>query len=304
MDGNLAHAEIKHTGRNFNYSFKYLDIGADFDRRLAFLPRRDIRQITQKSSYLWDMPESPYFYQAGGALNGIVTKDHHNMVQDWSVESALLLKTNFSTEINIVNLNSYEVYAGRGFQKNGNGFSVLSEYLDWMTVSLIAGSDDLINYSPAAGQNSAISNARDVSLTLGIKPHSQLRIDQTVLFNNLRTKTAIGSEPHGSTIYRDLVFRTKLAYQHNRYLGVRLVLDYHNLQSNPLLSSLKSGKQLNQDLQVSYVIGPGTTVYAGYANRQENIALIGNPQRVLNTDKLDLITGRSVFVKLNYLFQL
>nr|WP_315472461.1 DUF5916 domain-containing protein [uncultured Undibacterium sp.] len=303
-DANLGHAEIKHTGRNLNYSFKYVDIGADFDRRLAFLPRTDVRQITQKASYLWDQGASPYFHQVGGAFNAIVTKDHDNKVQDWNAESALILKTKFSTDINIVNLNSYEYYAGKGFQKNGNGISVLSEYFDWMSVNLIAGSDDLINYSPAAGQEPTISTARDVSLTLGIKPLSQLRIDQTVLFNNLRSRSVMANEPHGSTIYRDLVFRTKFAYQVNRFLGLRLVLDYHNLQANPLLSSLKSGKQLNQDLQLSYIVGPGTTLYAGYANRQENIALIGNPQRVIHTDKLDLMTGRSVFMKLNYLFQL
>lgn len=304
LNDNLGFFEVKHTGRNFLFTSQYLDIGEKFDRKLAYLPRNDIRQFSQQIRYIWDFSEPLVFNQAGPQLKAVVARDHQNVVQDWSLETALILRTKFATDITLVNLNSYELYEGKGFQKYGNGIGIVSERLDWLSINFVTGTDKLINYVPAKGQDPSLNKARDFSLTLGFKPHSQLRIDETLLYNDLRSMQAIATQAAGSSIYRDLVFRTKIAYQHNRFLGVRLVLDYHNLQTNPLLSGIKSGKQLNKDLQLSYVVGPGTTVYAGYADRQENLALVSNPQRVVQTDKLDLLTGRSVFVKLNYLFQL
>jgi hypothetical protein len=70
------------------------------------------------------------------------------------------------------------------------------------------------------------------------------------------------------------------------------------------LSSLESGKQLNTDLQLSYLLSPGTSLIAGYGNRQENLALIGNPAYLQRTADLSLRTGRRAFIKLNYLYQL
>jgi hypothetical protein len=70
------------------------------------------------------------------------------------------------------------------------------------------------------------------------------------------------------------------------------------------LSSLEGGKKLNTSFQIRYVLNPGTTFYVGYADRQQNLRLIGNPQYLKMTDDLDLHTGRKVYMKFNYLFQL
>ena len=104
-------------------------------------------------------------------------------------------------------------------------------------------------------------------------------------------------------MYRNLLLRSKLSYQFDRFWSVRLILDYHSLASNAQLTSLKPGKQLDTDLRLSYLLSPGTTLYAGYASRHENLALIGNPQQLKSTPDLDLQTGRQVFIKLSYLFQ-
>lgn len=304
QNANLTYAELKHAGRNFNYSGKYLDIGANFDTVLAFLPRTDIRQTEHEVRYMWDMPETTFLQHISPELRGVVTRDHRNVVQDWRIASELGVRTRNSINMNFVNVNSYEYYAGKGFQKHGVEVVLGSQLLKWLNLIFIAGTDTAINYTPAAGQDASLNNSRNVTLILGFKPHSQFRLDETLLYNQLSSKDAMYGQTPDSLIYRDLLFRSKLSYQHNRFLGLRMVIDYHQLQTNPLLTGIKAGKQLNKDLQLSYVLSPGTTLYAGYADRQENLALIGNPLRAVNTDKLDLMTGRSVFVKLNYLFQL
>jgi hypothetical protein len=52
------------------------------------------------------------------------------------------------------------------------------------------------------------------------------------------------------------------------------------------------------------LLSPGTSIVAGYGNRQENLALTGNPLHLQRTEDLQLRTGRRVFIKLNYLYQL
>jgi hypothetical protein len=100
-----------------------------------------------------------------------------------------------------------------------------------------------------------------------------------------------------------VLFRTKLIYQYDRFWGVRVIADYHTLKANSQLSAIKPGKQLNTDVQVSYVLSPGTTLYTGYGSRQENLSLTGNPAHIEVSRDLDLVTGRQIFVKLSYLFQ-
>ncbi|MBY0573648.1 MAG: carbohydrate binding family 9 domain-containing protein [Undibacterium sp.] len=304
MSGNLGYLELKHTGRNFNYTAKYLDIGSNFDSTLAFLPRTDIRQISQTTRYVWDIEDSKWFLMAGPQFKGEVTKDHQNKVQDWTAESMLVVNTTYSTDFVFVGQNTYELFDGKQYQKFGYGYKIASDLLPWLSFTIVQGGDELINYAPAKNQVSSLNDAKDLSITLNFKPHSQLKIDETLLVNHLHSRGAMYGQPSNSLIYKDTVFRSKISYQHNRFLGARLIFDYHKLQANPFLSALKPGKRLNTDLQLSYVLDPGTTFYAGYADVKENVALIGNPKILRDTENLNLKTGRNIFVKMNYLFQM
>ncbi len=302
--GQLGFAEVKRTARNFSYLGQYLDVANDFQSKLAFLPRRDVRQHTQMLRYMWDVKESSWVQMAGPELKMILTQDHANVVQDKSLELGFSVSTLFSSDMFIETVHGSERYDQQEFRKKSLAAGFFSDQLKWLNFGLMGGVEESINYTPASGQRAGLGKGKNMILHLGLKPHSQLRLDGIFLLSELNSQTANDGIAPGTRIYRDLLFRSKLAYQHNRYLGARLIFDYHHLDVNPLLSGLKSGKRLNRDFQLSYVLEPGTTVYAGYADVQENLAWVGSPRVLRDTENLNLKTGRTIFVKMNYLFRL
>jgi len=100
------------------------------------------------------------------------------------------------------------------------------------------------------------------------------------------------------------IARWKLNYQFSRPLSLRWILDYAAVLPDVTLVSLEREKRLQGDLLFTYLLNPGTAVYAGYTDRRENLAIdSGQISTVRRTDSV-LSTGRQFFVKLSYLFRL
>lgn len=300
LSGHLGYFEAKHQGKHLEYLAKYSDISSAFASNLAFLPRTDVKQLEQESMYLWHLDDAEDLQRLGFIGNSTVSRDQSNQLQDWSLDVGVVAEGSRDSWLEVFSRHGYEKYAGQEYRKQGWLVSVGSSWLSWLSAMAEFGAMDSINYTPAAGVSSLLGQGRSMDLTLTFMPHPQWRIEEKLLWNDLSTTGVAGN----ATAYRNLMWRTKLSYQHNRFLGVRLIADYHQLASNPRLSSLESGKQLNTDLQVSYLLSPGTSLIAGYGNRQENLALIGNPAHLQRTQDLSLRTGRRAFIKLNYLYQL
>jgi len=300
LSGHLGYIEAKHQGKHLEYLAKYSDISSAFASNLAFLPRTDVKQLEQESMYLWHLDDAEDLQRLGFIGNSTVSRDQSNQLQDWSLDVGVVAEGSRDSWLEVFSRHGYEKYAGQEYRKQGWLVSVGSSWLSWLSAMAEFGAMDSINYTPAAGVSSLLGQGRSMDLTLTFMPHPQWRIEEKLLWNDLSVTGVAGN----ATAYRNLMWRTKLSYQHNRFLGLRLIADYHQLASNPRLSSLESGKQLNTDLQVNYLLSPGTSLIAGYGNRQENLALIGNPEHLQRTQDLSLRTGRRAFIKLNYLYQL
>jgi hypothetical protein len=299
--GALKYVELAHKGRSLNYSGKLLDISAAFDTALAFLPRTDVRQFAQTAGYVWNLDDHAWLANIGPQLSTVVTRDHQGRTQDWSADAAVvaLQLNNSSWELHAKT--GHELFNGVDFSKQGVAAAVFSDSIAWLAFEGNAELTEAINYGPAKGAQAQLGNARSISGKLTLKPHHQWRIQESFFWSDLQAKATPAQA--SAAIYRNLLARTKFSYQHNRFLGARLIFDYNLLSTNAQLSGLKPGKQLNTDFQLSYVLNPGTTLYAGVSDRQENLALIGNPGYLRSTDKLDLHTGRGAFVKMSYLFR-
>lgn len=304
LQGNLAYVELKRVDKNLNYSGKFLNISPDFDTTLGFIPRTDLRQTTQTAAYLWDVEEHPWLQSHGPQMTAIISKDHQNILQDWSTDSSYIVNGISNTVLEAHLLNGFERYDTGEFNKKGYLLAASSYWLDALNFELKAGQNEVVNYQPAYGLAAQLGSARSISAIVTAKPTPHLQVEQTLLWNDLRLQKNAGGLPQGAMIYRDLLSRTRFSYQYNRFWGLRLVLDYDFLKVNPHLTRLDGGKRLNSDLQISYVANPGTTFYAGFTDQQENLQLLGNPRYLQITDNLEMHTGRQFFVKLNYLFQL
>jgi hypothetical protein len=302
QNGMLKYLGLQRKGRSFSYAGTLLDISSNFDTSLAFLPRTDVRQLRQEGKYLWNFSDHAWIQSVGPQLIAQITKDHQDKTQDNLLDAAFLLTTTNNTEWGVHAKKAYEVFNGTGFNKQGVAMDVFSGAFDWVDLTATAEINESVNYSPTARAASTphalLGNARSMSANLIFKPHYQWRVEQRFFWNDLRSKNAIEG-----AIYRNVLARTKISYQHNLQLGARLILDYNLLSANEQLTTLKSGKQLNTDFQVSYVLNPGTTLFAGFADRQQNLALVGNPASLQYTADLDMHTGRSAFVKMSYLFR-
>jgi hypothetical protein len=296
--GYLAYLETLGTDRNFKYSGKYLAISPNFDKSLAYLPRTDLRQTIQTGSYLWNYTDLAWLQSSGPQLTLTATQNQQGVWQDRSADAALLIKGKGATELELHVTSAMENFLGKEFHKQGWNLSGYSRPLSWLRAEFKLGQTSAINYQPAVGTAPSLGDARSVSASFVMRPWSQWKFVQTFFWDDLKSKSA------DSLIYRNLVARTSAAYQFNRYLGARVIFDYNYLNPNAALTSLERGKQLNTDVQISYIINPGTSIYAGYAQRQQNLRMVGHPALLEPTVDLDLRTGRMLFIKLNYLWQL
>ncbi|WMW79630.1 DUF5916 domain-containing protein [Undibacterium cyanobacteriorum] len=299
-DAHLNFLEAKHSGKHLEYLAKYVDISNGFANTLAFLPRTDYKQLHQEMKLIQHIEDGDALQRYGIVVNSDWTRNQQNTLQDWVLDAGILLEGSHNSWFEVFSRNSFEKYEGKSFDKRGWFISTGTEWLDWLRVIAEFGVGDAINYTPASGVAAGVGRARSMDLLLSFKPHPQWRIEEKLLWNDLRQDGLVGSS---ANVFRNTMLRTKLSYQMTRFLGLRLIADYHVLSANPTLSSLTSGKQLNTDFQINYTLSPGTSVIAGYGNRQENLAQIGNPGYLVRTEDLQLRTGRRAFIKLNYLYQ-
>lgn len=297
----LAYLDARHQGNAFDYWVKYLDVGAQFADRLAFLPRLNVKQFTQDGKYLWHLEDEPVVQRLGVQVKTEVAHDQSNQLQDWMLETGVFLEGQGETWFELISRHGFEKFGGRDYRKQGWELDAGTSWYKWLSVSAELGMIDSLNYNAPGDAPQLLGRGRSADVGVTIKPHPQWRVEQKVLWNDLRQPIEnAASEPQ--TIYRDLMWRTKLSYQHDRQLGIRLIADYHLLSSRPGLSTLQAGKQLNADLQMNYTLSPGTSLIAGVGNRQENLEHIAKSWR--RVPNLSAQTATRVFVKLSYLYQL
>lgn len=302
QSAHLNYLEAKHQGKHVEYLAKYIDISNGFADRLAFLPRTNYKQFHQELRYAEHVEGNDFLHRYGLISNGEVSRSQQNELQDWALDVGVFAEGSRDAWLEVFTRHAFEKYEGKAFDKRGWLVGGGSAWFDWLRVNTVIGAMDSINYTPAAGVNAGLGRGRSFDVNVAIKLHPQWRLEEHLLWNDLQM-SGDGKHSGSISVFRNMMWRSKLSYQLTRFLGMRLIADYHVLASNPSLSNLTSGKQLNTDFQVNYTLSPGTSIIAGYGNRQENLAQIGNPQTLVRTEDLNLRTGRRAFVKLNYLYQ-
>jgi hypothetical protein len=150
--------------------------------------------------------------------------------------------------------------------------------------------------------------------TLSLRPVRPLKIENTYLFERLRTIRT------GSGIFNNHILRSKWNWQFNPQLSVRVILQYNSVLANtPCDSALPScvaataasstylptSKQFNADFLITYLVHPGTAIYVGYNSDLQNLNrnLDVDPTYGLRSSKGYIHDSRQFFVKVSYLFR-
>ncbi len=297
---------LNRSGRQFQYEFAFDDYSPGFVTDVGFVPRTDIRDFNQNMSYTF-RPEGKTLVAWGPSLIQYASWDHagnhlnglnvYNL--DFEFHGANFLGAFFAPEFETLRPQDFPVLTqNRMYHRWTSGVKVKSRY--FKTVGFDAEYDwgRRVNTDPAAGKAPDLARRDSLNANVSMRPLKRLRIDSTYLFFRLVDPDGAGS------IFNDHIVRTKWNWQFSREFSLRLILQYNALLANQTRTALTTTKNFNADILFTYLLHPGTAIYAGYNSNLQNIDVVpfGTGTQVVRTNRF-ANDAKGFFVKLSYLLR-
>jgi hypothetical protein len=284
---------------------KYIDRSPNFQTDLGFIQRVNIRQIDESTGYYF-RPSASRIVAFGSSVTGGATWDHSGRLTDWYGGGQFAMYFKGPVGFEVSEFKYYTLYLNQALQTSRTDSTFYVTRWKRLNLSGTLGHGTNVNYNPAQGLNPFVAGATDASFSLTWRPTSRFRMDNTYYFSHLggMKGDAPAGFDRGSTVFNNHLFRSKMNYQFSRALSVRTIVDYNGILPNSSLIWQDKYKRITGDFLLTYQLNPGTSLYIGYTNRYENLALAYNGRyAVIPTTGLANSTARQVFVKLNYLFR-
>jgi len=308
--GPAYEATLNRRGRQFNANSRFSDRSPGFSADVGFIPRKDIRDFAQNLSYRW-RPEGKRFIAWGPNFMAGGTWDHLGARLNWIAFTQLAFEftaqTNFqlsyATESELLRPADFaSLTANRNYHRVTRGFSFTSSALRQVDVRGEFRFGQRINIDPPGTLQPELADRASGNIGMIIRPHHQLRIDNSYLFFRLTDRS------NQFSIFNNHIIRSKWNWQFNREFSLRVILQYNALLANQVNTSLETTKNFNADLLFTYLPHPGTALYVGYNSNLENldVTLCSLPAtcatQVVRTHRF-LNDARGFFVKFSYLFR-
>jgi hypothetical protein len=333
--------ELRHDGLHFSYNGTYNDISPGFVSIPGFVNRVDIRETVQTADYRF-RPKKGWVVDWGPSVYSRTDFDHSGLRLDRDDGYYLAISGRGQTTILLKPYEEfrerlrpqdfcylgYSLFCGppnpgnQDYHEHGSGAAIQTGYFKKVTLAANYYWGEGVNFEalpPASTASSTIYNqpflARQDSggATLTVRPIKPLKIENTYLFERLRTTnetflfTQAQTPGVGRGIFNDHILRSKWNWQFTPQLSVRVILQYNALLAGtPGVGSpytyLPTSKQFNADFLVTYLVHPGTAIYVGYNSDLQNLDVqpgVG----VFNTAKGYINDSRQFFVKVSYLFR-
>jgi len=301
--GTAYSARLSHGGEHFSYEAGYLDISPEFRSQLGFIPRVDLRRTEQYAGYFW-RPTSSGVLSFGPSVSIGANWDHAGRLQDWWGNADVAIDFAGPAGLSASRYEAYERYLGNEFRIARTSVSGYLSTAKWLTVDGSYGRGDAINYSPAGSLNPFLGDSHEASLGVTVRPTTRLIVQEQVNYNAFRSPRRLIAMGVPSRIFDNQFMRTKIHVQLTRALSVRTIVDYYGLLPDSTLFAADRYQQLSGDILLTWLVHPGTAVYAGFNNRLENVLFDPTTLAVrLAAPRLGT-TGQQAFVKLNYLFRM
>jgi hypothetical protein len=298
-------AGISNSTLHTSLSSTYTDRSPGFASVLGYIPRVDIREWKNTADYRWRMRNSGVM-DFGPSLTQAVDWDRQGRLQEWWVKPSFTLDMLRLTTFTVAYNWAFELFEDIAFPKHSVSFQATSEPSKRLAFYSDMEIGRGVNYYPAVGIlpfPARIANA-DAGLTW--RPVPRMKIDESYIYSHLGANRRWLPETatSGSAIFNNHILRTKMNYQFTRFLGLRTILDYRSVLPNTQLVSLDRSKSVGADVLLTYLLHPGTAIYAGYSDSYENVHFDSLQSPPLQRTQFpDTNTGRQVFVKISYLFR-
>ncbi len=292
-------ANLEYSGLHFEETTHYLDRSPNFQTTLGFIPRVNIRQVDQDLAYHF-LPAGNLIKAWGPTAELIEDWDHSEKIQDRIITPGMAFELTGQTFITAQHTESVEVYQNISFRKHLTDFSVNSDFSKHFGIATDFNFGRGVNYFPAAGLLPFSANLQNATTKFIIRPSSRLRLEQTYLLSRLLT-------PNGPPIFNNHIFRSTLRYQFSKQFSLRVIGEYDAVLPNTSLVNLTNSKVFTTNVLLTYLLSPGTALYAGYTDQRQNLALIqamsqGMPAFLTTIGDPSTLTDREIFIKLSYAF--
>jgi Domain of unknown function (DUF5916) len=293
-------AALEYSGLHFEETTHYLDRSPNFQTMLGFIPRVNIRQVDQDLAYHF-LPAGDLIKAWGPTMELIEDWDHTEKIQDRIITPGMAFELTGQTFITAQNTQSIEVYQNIAFRKHLTDFSVNSDFSKHFGVQSDFNFGRLVNYYPAAGLQPFSANGQNATFKFIVRPSPKLRYEQTYLLSRLQSLNG------GPVIFDDHILRSTLRYQFTKRFSLRIIGEYDAVLPNSGLVNLTKSKIFTSNVLLTYLLSPGTALYAGYTDQRQNLALMqamsqGMPLSLATIGDPSTLTDREIFIKLSYAF--
>jgi hypothetical protein len=302
-------------GERFTGFFEYQDISPGFFTALGFTRRTDIRRLNGYYHFYWKPKKNPMILY-GPEISVDRTYDHSGLGVEYNANGDWVFGFHRNTIIAPVvgvesdtlrpALDSSALKVNTKFNQDFVGLVFRSSPLRQLTFSINAFRQGAVNVVTPSGTPPNEGDETTINGSLSFKPFGNLQIDNTYIMDRVK------HNPIDHAVFDNHIIRSKWNYQITPALSLRFIAQYNGLLANQQFSSLTTTKNMNFDFLITYLLHPGTAVYAGYNSNLENIdpglcvrvagqcdpngvGLVHGPGPLLND-------GRQVFVKISYLW--
>jgi hypothetical protein len=317
QSGPAYHAYLERSSRSWEFNSMYQDISAGFDSEAGFINRTDYRRFSNFISRRFH-PEGKFLVAHSANLFQQSLWDHNgtrldhllNPVYEWNFPrfSSFSIFTVWEHE-QLRPQDFSSLSTNRDYAHLVGGAQVNTQYFKWLNLAMEMDWGTATNFVPRTGPPVlAYQNTAFVRAT--VRPTKGLTIENTYLMTRLLDQDT------KLNIFNNHIIRSKWNYQFTKEFSLRLIGQYSTTIANPFLTTLQNTKGFNGDVLFTYLLTPGTAIYAGYNSDLQNLdprllrvcdGLPCSPGQgfdgLLRTRSGFINDGRQIFIKLSYLFR-
>jgi hypothetical protein len=315
--GPAYQAFLERSSRSLEFNTMYQDISAGFDTESGFINRTDIRRFSNFIGPTFHT-EGKYLTAHGPRIFQISLWDHNgtrlthqlNPQYEWDFQrnSAFVIFNVWEHE-RLRPQDFPALATNQDYTHIAGGAQINTQYFKWINLSMEMDWGTATNFVPRTGPPVlAYQNTGFVKAT--VRPTKGLTIENTYLMTRLLDQNT------NLNIFNNHIMRSKWNYQFTKEFSLRLIGEYDTTISNPSLTTLQNTKGFNGDVLFTYLLTPGTAIYAGYNSDLQNLdarlqrVCAGLPclpgegfDGLLRTRNNFINDGRQIFIKLSYLFR-
>jgi hypothetical protein len=296
------------SSRKVEFNTMYLDVSPGFSTETGFVNRTDMRQFSNFYGYTF-RPEGKHFTAHGPRLYEQTLWDHNGTRLNWQINPNYEWDFQRNSFINVAGVLEHErlrpidfstLTANQDYAHVIGAVAAGTQYFKWLNIRAEIDWGTATNFVPRIGppvlayQNTGFASAV-------VRPAKGLTVENTYLMTRLLDQST------GVNIFNNHIMRSKWNYQFSKEFSLRLIGQYTTTIANPGFTSLPTAKNFNGDVLFTYLLNPGTAIYAGYNSNLQNLdptlRFAPDGSGLLRTRNTFINDGRQIFVKLSYLFR-